>query len=641
MKHALLAAALLMPTVARADDAQNTQPTPPHETQAEADAELARMAAQQELQEEDIVIFDERPDKPFDRDTEVRLTGEQLAARGATDLGTALALLPDVTVRDAGRGGFNIDIRGQRKGGVVILVDGVTVTDPFYGTFDVSTIPITDIVQIRVATTPLSPLDGVGGPGGVVEVLTRDAIGPQLVVARATADTLPTFGITGSARAALAKHLALRVSASGLAGARDLPLPAGHTLAEDRHAATGATRLEYRDGARRLAVDGFLDNRHYIAPPADTGASDITMVDNETSARGGIKYDDKLGKTQVQAEGFVHYLARRSIHFPDFTLANESATEDLHAWRTGGSALVTRPFARDFRWAASLSLDHDDARDSTRDAAPVQGSVTVIEPAADLQYERGTFRVDAAAGAALPFGVDARAWPEGKLVAKYKPLPALEVTATAARKGRVPTLRERFDPIVGNPALRPEQSWVGELRGVYQLGDRVRVEAAPYVRYTTGSITNVVQDDGSMRQENLDRVNVYGADTSARAQVHRLVEVGGSFGYLHQHSSSPNPVLAANPINRLPSYRADGWVQVAPERHVSLLARARYFGESVDQTGTIPGYTLFELGATVPLTKAYLFVVRCDDLTNVAPETRTGYHTAGRVVYATLQGSWE
>ena len=96
--------------------------------------------------------------------------------RGAADRRTARrtrcgrsrdgAWLPDVTVRDAGRGGFNIDIRGARKGAVSVLVDGVLVTDPYYGTFDVSTIPITDIVQIRVSTTPQSPIDGPGGPGG-------------------------------------------------------------------------------------------------------------------------------------------------------------------------------------------------------------------------------------------------------------------------------------------------------------------------------------------------------------------------------------------------------------------------------------------------------------------------------------------
>src|SRR5690242_3645358 len=70
------------------------------------DEELAQMS-----EAETIEVFDERPDKPFDRDTEVKLTNEQMVRRGATDLATALALLPDVTVRDGGRGGFNVDIR--------------------------------------------------------------------------------------------------------------------------------------------------------------------------------------------------------------------------------------------------------------------------------------------------------------------------------------------------------------------------------------------------------------------------------------------------------------------------------------------------------------------------------------------------
>src|SRR5439155_1355757 len=158
---------------------------------------------------EAIEIFDERPDKPFDRDTEVRLTGEELAARGALDLKTALQLIPELNVREAGRGGFNVDIRGARKGEVTVLIDGVLVTDPYYGTFDVTTIPITDIVQIRVSTTPQSPIDGPGGPGGVIEVHTRDAIGSQLVIGRLTADSLPSFGMTGTGRAPLLPHLAL------------------------------------------------------------------------------------------------------------------------------------------------------------------------------------------------------------------------------------------------------------------------------------------------------------------------------------------------------------------------------------------------------------------------------------------------
>lgn len=264
-----------------------------------SDEDLAKLA-----EGEAIEIFDERPDKPFDRDTQIRLTGEELAKRGVADLAGALALLPDVTVREAGRGGKQIDIRGGRKGEVAILIDGVSVSDPYYGNFDVTSIPVTDIVQIRVSTTPQSPIDGPGGSGGVIEVLTRDAIGPQLVIARLTGDSLPSFGMTGTARVALAEHWALRVSSSNLVGARELALPMDQTIDDGRRATSGAARLEYRRGERRLAIDAFLADGNYILPPNETEGSvlAIMLIDRETSMRASAKLDDKIGKLQVQGD---------------------------------------------------------------------------------------------------------------------------------------------------------------------------------------------------------------------------------------------------------------------------------------------------------------------------------------------------
>jgi outer membrane receptor protein involved in Fe transport len=281
---------------------------------------------------ETVEVYDERPDKPFDRDTADRLTGEQLAARGATDLGSALSLLPDVTVRDVGRGGFNIDIRGARKGAVSILIDGVLVSDPYYGTFDVSTIPITDIVQIRMSTTPQSPIDGPGGPGGVIEVHTRDAYGEQLVIARATGDSLPSFGITGTARVPLAKRLALRVAMSGLAGARDMELASNASIGEQRRAATGSARLEYRDADTRVVVDGFLDDRHYVSPPSEESATaPILMIDRETTMRASAKGDFKRDKLQLQGQSWVHQISRRSRYFRDPAFTDMASFEMLRA----------------------------------------------------------------------------------------------------------------------------------------------------------------------------------------------------------------------------------------------------------------------------------------------------------------------
>ncbi|MDX2094258.1 MAG: TonB-dependent receptor [Kofleriaceae bacterium] len=612
--------------------------------QAPGDDQLVEKLTEKELTDDDLAklaageaieIFDERPDKPFDRDTIVRLTGAELAARGAVDLGTALQLLPDVTVRDAGRGGFNLDIRGARKGAVAVLIDGVLVSDPYYGTFDVSTIPITDIVQIRVSTTPQSPIDGPNGPGGVIEVLTRDAIGEQVVIGRLTGDSLPTFGATATMRTPLAKNLALRMSGSGLAGARDLELPAGMSVGEGRRAATGAGRLEYRKGDRRLAIDGFVDDRSYLAPPSDTQRSTILLIDRELSARTSIKLDEKIGKLQLQGQYWIHYLSRRSRSYVDTALTTLIQREHLFAIRSGGQLLATRPFKRDFRWVASATVERDKALvfDINNDYA--RGAVTMLEVASGLQYERGKLRADGSVGLAAPFGVGATPWPEAKLVGKYKATPTTELTATTGYKGRVPSLRERFDLETGNPAIGPEKAFHGELRVIEQR-PRLRLEVAPYYRRTNGTV-RVSPDPSDMgRVINLGDMDVYGLDTQGKVVVHKALELGGSYNYIQAKTAESD-----EPLDRLPHHRLDAWARLFPGKVVTGVVRARYFGTSLDKGFEVGNYTLVEANVTAQVSKDYLAVLRVDDALDVRPETRMGYHSAGRVISLILQGTWQ
>jgi hypothetical protein len=614
------------------------------------DAELRRMAEEQARGEGEVVeIFDQRPTRPIERGTEVRLTYEQLVRRGATDLASALRLLPDVTVRDAGRGGFNIDVRGGRKGSVVVLIDGVQVTDPYYGTFDVSSIPITDIVQIRMSPTPQTPLDGPGGSGGVIEVLTRDAIGPQLVIGRVAGDSLPSLGVAGMARVALARYLALRVSMSGEAGSRDLELPGARVLDESRHTSTGAARLEYRRGARRVAVDGFLDSRHYVSPPSETEKGDILLIDREVSARASVKADEQRGRLQMQGQAYAHYLARRSRRFVDDTLSTQSRLEDLYATRTGGALVVAHPLGTRARWVATATGAREQARvtdDTGQAVSTARGAVTVGEAATGIQYETTRWRLDGAAGLAIPIGVGASPWPEAKLVARLLPRAGAELSATGGYKGRVPTLRERFDPETGNRALEPERAWHGEVRAVVARGTWLRVEAAPFARSVRG-IIRLLPDPGrpdepaAMRSANLGRVRFMGVDAQARVRLHRVVELGASYGYIRQRSDDADPVLAMAPLDRLPAHRADGWIQVSPHRSLVLLARARHFGESFDKRELVPAYSVLDATITAPLSREYLGVLRIEDATDEAPETRKGFRTAGRVIAVMLQGSWQ
>jgi hypothetical protein len=100
-------------------------------------------------------------------------------------------------------------------------------------------------------------------------------------------------------------------------------------------------------------------------------------------------------------------------------------------------------------------------------------------------------------------------------------------------------------------------------------------------------------------------------------------------------------LLAADPLDRLPTHRADAWIQLSPSRRLVMMARVRYFGESIDRQVEVPGYTLFEGTLTSAITNEYLAVLRIDDATDVAPETRMNYHAPGRVISFVVQGTWE
>lgn len=586
-----------------------------------------------------IELWDERPDKPFDRDTEVRLTGEELARRGAVDLATALALLPDVTVRDVGRGGWNIDIRGARKGAVRILVDGVSVSDPYYGTFDVSTLPITDIEQIRVSTTPASPIDGPGGPGGVIEVHTRDAIGARGIVARLITDTLPTFGMSATGRTEVARDTSLRLSTSALFGRRDFELPSTASVGESRRATTGALRLEHRRGARRWVVDAFIDDRHYVPPPNEQSAN-ILVIDRETSGRAQASIDQQVGVLQLQGRLWGHGLRRRSRYFRDASFVDVATSESLAASRVGGQALATQPLGPRWRWVASLTVDHEQADvKASADGATLRstGDATLTEAAAGAQFERGTARVDAAVGVAAPMGVGADPWPEAKLTARWRPWSPLELIATLARKGRTPSLRERFDVQSGNPELGPELASHAEARALVTAGP-IDLDVAAFFKRSTGTM---VADPMTNRLVNLGEVDLSGVDARATARLGSRVTLGAAYGLIRDRARADSDApWRDDPLDRLPDHHAEASLQLRLPRSLALTARGRYVGSSIDRTRPVDSYTLADLTASIAIDE-WLAVVKCDDLLDAAPETRTGYHLPGRVLTLIVQGDWD
>jgi outer membrane receptor protein involved in Fe transport len=593
-----------------------------------------------ELGNEVVEIWDERPKKPFDRDTQLRLTGADLITRGAADLADALDMLPEINVRAQGRGGWQADIRGARKSAVKVLVDGMPVDDPFYGNFDLSSIPVTDIEQIRVSTSPSSPIDGPGGPGGVVEVHTRDAVGARMLRAQGRGAVLDGGDLSVTGRTHLGGRWAVRGSAAGSLGDRDfqVSMPDGRraALSEQRRSATGALRFEYRRGDhRRLVADVAAQHRTFVPPPGDDGGADILVIEGETAVRGAAAGDLDSRGWRVQARGYGQHLARDSVYFADASLGERRRAEHLAGNRAGLALLVNRPHSAHLHLVASATVDTEGARvEDERHVVVGSGRATVSEAAGGVQFERGRWRIDVAAGVAAPIGVGESAWPEAKAAVYYQPARPLTLSFVAARKGRLPSLRERYRTDIGNPDLDPELVSFGEVGVEVRPAAWLIARVSTYVRDTDGMIRF---DGARMALINIDDLLVRGFDTSVDGSIPRsALQMGGSWSF--QRATSPH--FGGDPLDFLPAHRASAWLGAGLSRRGAARVRIRRQSEQLDRSFVLGARTELDLSAHTRFGERWRATVRVDNLTDERYELRHAVEAAGRVITIGVQGDW-
>ncbi|MBL4635186.1 MAG: Plug domain-containing protein, partial [Kofleriaceae bacterium] len=347
------------------------------------------------LSEDVIIVYGALPDKPFQRDTQLRITGAELRKRGISNLAEALDILPEINVRPAGRGGRQIDIRGARKGSVKVLLDGIAISDPFYGNIDISAIPVTDIEEIRISSSPASPIDGPGGPGGVVEIFTSDAVGPDMLRLRVRAASHPSAEVSVTGRTSLTPSWGLRMSISSMLGAEEFELrlpdenssePSSFFLSEARDQSVANARIEYKKGERRLATDIWLQQVAFVVPPARDGSSRYLAIEGESQGRLGLAYDDRWKQFRVQLHAHYHLLSRQSTYYEDPQLTVGAQSEDLNAARAGLGFVANRKLGRDLQLIAQATLESENAEVDGFDGVNTIGRASIAQSALGLAY---------------------------------------------------------------------------------------------------------------------------------------------------------------------------------------------------------------------------------------------------------------
>ena len=463
---------------------------------------------------------------------------QDIAERRVWDLPEALDVMPGVMLRPGNRGGVRIDIHGAKQRSLLVMLDGVPLTDFYYGAFPLELIPADMIARITVSSTPGSILSGPFGAGGVVSVETREPTSTPTAAVRV--GTGARYGIVGDGRhwRGSARH-GWRPGAVGYQVGADLlkrqaiPLPQGTRglgVVDGERENSDLEQLLAYGGATyhgpenlRMSVNLLGAFSEYGVPAEQSASQFLRRVPTQQSllgrARvesgrvGHLRFDGSLYTGVYRFEGDLIHRGR----------AQTVLSDEVLAYGAGGRAAISFPIKRTLLHT-SIYAHHE--------AANILSKAT----GARISYERDRQLAGAALAWRVPLGDDlglvpsvganvdvhdgalGDLSPEASLVATWQVSSQLYVESTSAYRSRPATLRELGDPWKGNPDLQGERVWAQDLRGFYSPWGRLRLGAGAFVKWRQDAIVSVRQGDGDERYENLGGHRVEGLEASAETR---------------------------------------------------------------------------------------------------------------------------
>jgi hypothetical protein len=589
-----------------------------------------------------------RPRRDSDTPGTIVLLARDLADRNVQNLAQALDLVPELSIRQGGMG-LRLDLRGAKQRSILLIIDGVPVDEPYFGAFDLSAIPITDIVEIRIQLAPASPLEGPGGDGGVVEVHTLRAVGEKRIQARTEVGSGPEVqgALTGRVPLKPPKDdqaLGLRLSAGARYADPDYPVVdlAGHpqTFFNQQVQAYAAARLEHHSQRGRVALDGWYGHRSFAIPPSDSEGAAIQVIPAEDAARLVLGGEVNVRQLRLAAGVYGEYLSRTTDLYPDYTLTKPASHQSLITGRGGGALTLERPWRRGALTAgftARLSVDGEGARIEQTGAQTAWGVSLYGALAVGAHIRWRMLRAEASLGALVPFDHPEGSWPEAKVVLGVEPDPRVGLFLVGARKGRLPTIRELYDPMQGNPNLNPEQTWHGELRLELRPHPLVSSHTTAYVKQIDGFIRLDPFNDSNRRNLNLDTINVRGFEGAIDIAQGRIL--GAGVAYLYQEASSPS--LGFDAIPNMPPHRVDAYLSSTWKRELGALVRFRWVSTRNVQGVDLDPYHVIDVTLWGVIRRNLRASVRIDNLSNQHYQQLPTLRVPGTNVLVTAEGVWE
>lgn len=592
---------------------------------------------------DEIVTIAHRSPTPINQvgNTVYVLSGQTLREQGFTMVADALASrIPEISLSQTGGMGSStqIRVRGNEANHVMIMLDGVKLSDPAAGEFNLADLQLAGVANIEILMGPQTLLYGSDAIAGVINIKTNANDQPSqgsLSIASGSNNTQHATGSWALNHGNLSAAIMLGATRSDNISAADEA--AGNTESDPYDATQGIAKLGYKGNNWRL---GFTHQ-----------ATDSTIDFDADDYSTGLPIDESPSRNRSYTNNYLNALSF------DYSLSDK-----VNAQITASNTDYKLKSVSDFGFGPSAYNSHGErqtltasanyrlSQNYTIDTGIESNDETLVTDyfaeqvlesnAAYLQLRADKGATHLSAGMRYDDHDSFGSETTYRATAAHQ-LSQVTLIANAATAFKAPTAQDLYG-WGGNTNLQPETVTSYEIGAdIYtNMGD---ISARAFWQDTDHLIRSVF--NGTMSQlQNIDSAT---ADGVSMKVSQTFVSFDHSVSMQWIDATEQQSGLSSKRI-RVPKHSASYHIESQPLHggRVTYWADVQYEGARVDSNwatgGTVKldSYWLANLGARVILAPTLSMTLRFDNIFDEHYQRVAGYGTPGATTMISLQATF-
>ena len=556
-----------------------------------------------------------------------------------------------------------------------MLLDGVPLSDPFFGYIPMSAVAPERLESIRVTRGGGSGPFGAGALAGTIELESADALTLGLLSGQASVNDRGETELSGTVAPQVGEGFAV------VSGRWDRGQGFFTTPEADRVPATARARFDSWSASARLVqpVGQGLEVQVRGLAFEDHRTLRFEGADSSTEGQDVSVRLVSRGPWQVDALAYAQWRNFTNIVVSSTRFVPVLDQKDTPSTGLGGKLEVRPPVGggHTLRLGADFRRSEGDlfedaysaftgARTEERFAGGVNtdfglfleddwqlGPVVLTGGVRADRYtiEDGYYRsVDGAGASLTDFTFPLRSgWEFSyRAGAVFEAAEGLRLRAAAYSGLRLPTLNELYRPFVvfpvetqANAALENERLEGFEAGIDWRPTDGVAFSLTAFDNQVENAVTNVTIGTNLRQRRNIDAIEAQGIELASQLEF-GAVSFDGTLAYTDAEMRGSGPAAALDGLRpaQTPEWAASGTVSWRPRDGMTFAATLRHVGlqyEDDQEDDALPAATTVDLFAQVPLVDRLSFVGRVE---NLFDETIVTRNQGGSIDYGAPLTVW-